>query len=394
MLDESEALSRIVASVSPGPMTWVPIELGLGKVLARDVIGAVDSPPFDNSSMDGYAVRAAEAKAGATIRVSAEEQAAGPDLGLSLREGEAIRIFTGAPMPDGADAVIMQEDVNRDGDVIEILEGVESGEFIRRQGGDVCAGQRILSQGDEITPARIALLASQGISEIPVHTTPLAQIVTTGDELVSPGVSLLPGEIYNSNGPLLQTAVMDAGGTGARSHAMDDPKELAEVLREAFRVADMVIIAGGVSVGERDYVKEVLTDIGVEMDFWRIRLKPGKPFLFGCHPDGPVVFGLPGNPVSAFVTFSLFVRPVIRRLLGFPEEQTSLEKVHAIAGEEIGNRGDRPHYLRGFLKDGVFRLSGSQQSHAVFGLSRANCLVRLEPEETVESGGDVDCFRL
>lgn len=394
MLEESEALSRIISSVSPGSVTWLPIELGLGKVLAQDVTGSVDSPPFDNSSMDGYAVRAEEASTGARIRVAAEEQAAGPDLRLVLREGEAIRIFTGAPLPEGADAVVMQEDVERDGEFIEILEGAEPGEFIRRRGGDVCAGQRILTRGQEITPARIALLASQGIAEIPVHTTPLAQIVTTGDELVDPGVPLMPGEIYNSNGPLLQTAVMAAGGTGAASHAMDDREELTDVLRSAFAVADMVIIAGGVSVGDRDYVKEVLNDLGVETDFWKIRLKPGKPFLFGRHPDGPIVFGLPGNPVSAFVTFSLFVRPVIRRLLGFPGEETGLEKITAVAAEDFSNTGDRPHYLRGKWEDGVVRLSGTQQSHAVFGLSRANCLVRLEAGETVESGQKVDCFRL
>jgi molybdopterin molybdotransferase len=392
MLEESEALRRILETVTPGPVTWVPLELGLDQILSQDMFGLVDSPPFDNSSMDGYAVRAAEAQSGSSIRVAAEEQAAGADLGLTLREGEAIRIFTGAPIPEGADAVIMQEDVERIDESISIVEGVEVGENIRRRGGDVCAGQKLLSRGDLMTPTRIGLLASQGIAEVPVHARPLVQIVTTGDELVEPGVPLLPGEIYNSNAPMLQTCVTRAGGTGAASHAFDDAKELSDVLSAAFAVSDLVVIAGGVSVGERDYVKEVLNDLGVETGFWRVCLKPGKPFLYGRHPDGTAVFGLPGNPVSAFVTFSVFVRPVIRRLLGFSEKETGLEEVRVAAGEELKNKGDRPHYLRGVLENGVVRLSGTQQSHAIFGLSKANCLVRLDPEQVVGEGESVSCF--
>lgn len=391
MLDEAEALDRILDGVSPGPVTWVPVELGLGQFLAQDIHGLVDSPPFDNSSMDGYAVRAGEATTGAVLRIADEEQPAGADLGLELRPGEAIRIFTGAAVPTGADAVVMQEDTQRNGYRLEILEGVEAGENVRRRGGDVCAGQKLLSRGEEITPVRIGLLASQGIPEIPVHSRPLVQIVTTGDELVEPGAPLLPGEIYNSNGPLLYAAVSRAGGTAANSHSCDDREELRATLERAFAVADLVVIAGGVSVGEHDHVRGVLGEMGCTTDFWRIRLKPGKPFLFGRHPDGTPVFGLPGNPVSAFVTFSLFVQPVIRRLLGMSGERSSLPVVRAIANEEIRNPGDRPHYLRGILENGLVRLSGTQQSHAVFGLARANCLVRLGAEETVAAGEEVEC---
>lgn len=390
MIEESEARHRILETVVPGSVVWVPLELGLDQHLAREVLGVIDSPPFDNSSMDGYAVRAGEAQAGSTLPVAELEQAAGADLGFALETGKAIRIFTGAAIPEGADAVIMQEDVERDGDRITVIEGVVAGENIRRRGGDVCAGQRLLERGDLVTPARIGLLASQGIPEIPVHARPLVHIVTTGDELVEPGAPLVPGEIYNSNAPMLQAAVARTGGIGVPSHCYDDREELREAFERAFAASDLLVIAGGVSVGDRDFVREVLKDLGVETDFWRVRLKPGKPFLFGRHPGGTPVFGLPGNPVSAFVTYSIFVAPVIRRLLGMSEEEAIAPAERAVAGEPLANEGDRPHYLRGIREGGTVRLSGTQQSHAIFGLSRADCLVRLEPGKEVAAGEEVD----
>ncbi len=386
MLEETEARQRILDNVEAGAVTWVPLELALGQVLAQDMTGTIDSPPFDNSSMDGYAVRAAEAQTGKSLRVRVEEQPAGLDLSLSCEPGEAVRIFTGAPIPRGADAVIMQEDVVRDGNQISISDGVKKGENIRRRGGDVCGGQKLLSRGDRITPARIGLLASQGFPEIPVHARPLVQVITTGDELVEPGASLIPGEIYNSNSPMLQAAVSRSGGVAAASHAIDDPEQLRLTMERAFAVSNLVIIVGGVSVGERDFVKEVLKELGVTLEFWRVKLKPGKPFLFGRHPDGVPVFGLPGNPVSAFVTYFIFVDPVVRCLLGVPANELVEELEEAVAEDDFNNPGDRPHYLRGVWEKGGVRLSGTQQSHAIFGLSRANCLVRLEPGEQVEKG--------
>lgn len=390
MLEESEALRRILETVEPGAVIWVPVELALDQILAQDMVGVVDSPPFDNSSMDGYAVRADEAATGMSLEVALSEQAAGVDLSLKVNPGEAVRIFTGAPIPEGADAVIMQEDVEREGSMIMISDGVVSGENIRRRGGDVCSGQKLLSRGDLVTPARVGLLASQGIAEVPVHARPLVQIVTTGDELVEAGAPLIPGEIYNSNGPMLQASVQRAGGVGAASHAIDDRVILEETLRKAFATSDLVVIAGGVSVGERDYVKEVLNELGVITDFWRVKVKPGKPFVYGHHPDGTPVFGLPGNPVSAFVTFNLFVKPVIRALLGHGDRCLSENQIEGLAESAMSNQGDRPHYLRGIYEAGKIRLSGTQQSHAIFGLSQANCLVRLNPGQVVETGEMVE----
>ncbi len=396
MLEEWEARRRILEGTSPGSVIWVPLELALDQVIAQDVSAVIDSPVFDNSSMDGYAVRAVEAATGNQLKVNATVQAAGGDLGVHCAPGEAVRVFTGAVIPEGADAVIMQEDVERRGDRIAIIEGVEPGENIRRQGSDVCAGQKLLRRGEVMTPTRLGLLASQGIPEIPVHARPLVQIVTTGDELVEPGAPLIPGEIYNSNSPMLQAAVSKAGGIGAASHACDEPGELKEVLSRALAAADMVVIAGGVSVGERDFVKEALTDLGVITEFWRVKVKPGKPFVFGRHPDGTLVFGLPGNPVSAYVTFSLFVVPVIRKLLGYEvtEGSVGLGEVSGVATEVMSNPGDRPHYLRGICEGGKVRLSGTQQSHAIYGLSRANCLIRLGPEEEIKVGDAVSGFSI
>jgi molybdopterin molybdotransferase len=188
---------------------------------------------------------------------------------------------------------------------------------------------------------------------------------------------------------MLQAAVSRSGGVAESSHALDDPIQLRRTMEKAFAVSDLVVIVGGVSVGERDFVKEVLAELGVTLDFWRVKLKPGKPFLFGRHPNGTPVFGLPGNPVSAFVTFSIFVAPVIRRLLGVPVDDLVEGLEEALAGEAMSNAGDRPHYLRGIWEKGSVRLSGTQQSHAIFGLSQANCLIRLEPGQTVSKGDSV-----
>ena len=392
MLEESEARERILAGIEEGPVIWLPVGLARNRVAAQEIRGIADFPEFDNSSMDGYAVRASETQEGGVLRVSPEEQPAGPDRDLELTSGQAIRIFTGAPIPRGADAVIMQEDVERKGNQITIRESVVVGENIRRRGGDVCSGQKIINQGDALTPARLALLASQGIDEVPVHMNPMIHVVTTGDELVQAGEHRVPGQIYDSNGILLKSAIEDLGGIAEQVHLRDNRELMQQALAILCEVSDFVVIAGGVSVGERDFVKEVLNTIGVETSFWRVRVKPGKPFLYGRHPNGCSVFGLPGNPVSAFVTFQIFVAPALRKWLGFLSRHGSpgtIIKYMGKAGVELANHGDRPHYLRAIVDHGAVYLSGTQQSHAVFGLSKANCLIRLEAGEVVAEGDPV-----
>lgn len=395
MLEEHQARQKILDAVEPGPASALPIAQASGLILAQDIVARLDSPPFDNSSMDGYAVRAVEARTGAILSVAPEAQPAGLDRKAKLEPGGAIRIFTGGAMPEGADAVVMQEDTGREGDQLRIREGVEPGENLRRRGGDVCTGQKLLERGELLSPASIGLLASQGIAEVPVHRRPRVRIVTNGDELVEAGAGLRPGEIHNSNGPMLRAAAEAAGAIAESDHSRDDPGELARVLASGLEDADFVVIAGGVSVGDRDFVGAALDELGVSTEFWKVRIKPGKPFLFGRHPDGALVFGLPGNPVSAYVTFRLFVVPAIRKRLGHRNDQCresagnslpGLRSVEAIAAEAMNNPGDRPHYLRARREGNRIFLSGTQQSHAIFGLSQASCLVRLEPGQAVQAG--------
>lgn len=405
MIDEEEARRRIVSRIEPaGVPETLALAAGLGRILAADLTGRVDLPGFDNAAMDGYAVRVADAPVGAVLPV-AGEQPAGRDLGLALAPGTAIRIFTGAPIPAGAEAVIMQEDVRpaADGATIAIAEAPEPGEWIRRRGADVCAGQRLLAAGSPLTPARIGLLASQGLVTVPVWPRPRVGVVTTGDEVVepAPGASLAPGQLYNSNGPMLEALAAAAGAVARRWHAPDEPDRLRRVLGEALEASDCVVVAGGVSVGARDFVKEGLAGLGVRADFWRVRIKPGKPFLFG-HRDGerPVaVFGLPGNPVSAFVTWHLFVAPALARRSGAapePGHPLGLPPVWGRLERPLANPGDRPHYLRLRIDPatGAFTPSGLQQSHALFGLSRADVLLRLEPEQSLPAGEWVQAWRL
>ncbi len=411
MIEEPEARRRILAAVKAGSEGTEKVALShaLGRVLASDVFGMVDLPGFDNSSMDGYAVRAAEAGDGARLLVSGE-QPAGEDRGLSLESGRAIRIFTGAPIPTGADAVVMQEDVRRvaGSDRIEIIEGVTFGENIRPRGGDVCAGQKIADAGTRLTPALIGLLASQGIDEIAVRLRPKVGIVSTGDEVVEAGSvpsDVLPsGCLYNSNGPMLEALVRELDAVPRRWHAPDEPEALRNTLEEALADSDFVLVAGGVSVGERDFVKETLAELGVTADFWRVRVKPGKPFVFG-HRDRearpPVfVFGLPGNPVSAFVTFHIFAAPAMAlwagRISGDGQvDQLALHPWKARLAQALENPGDRPHYLRMRIDaaTGELRPTGLQQSHALFGLSRADALLRLDAGESLAAGEEVTAWR-
>lgn len=398
MIEEAEARDQILAAVPPTVAEMVPVDAVLGRFAAQEVVARVAIPGFDNSAMDGYAVRAADAVAGARLRVVGE-QPAGIGLELKLGSGEAIRIFTGAPMPDGADAVVMQEDTEREGEVVKVVEGVsERGEFVRRRGGDLCEGQRILAVGGRLTPQRIGLLASQGMAEISVGKLPRIGVLSTGDELVQAGRELGAGEIYDSNGLMLASMaqrLMPGALSVRRYHARDEISEMRAVLERALDENEALVIAGGVSVGDRDLVRPALTDCGVDTGFWRVRLKPGKPFMFGSGDAGrKLVFGLPGNPVSAFVTFEVFVAPALRQWMGAREGEVLPKPIRMVLGEAVANPGDRPHYIRGILDwaTGQFFATGMQQSHALNGLARADALLRLGAGESLDEGAEVSVF--
>ena len=398
MIEEAEARDRILAAVPAPVPEAVALEAALGRYSLEEILAGVAIPAFDNSGMDGYAVRAEDATAGAELRVTGE-QPAGACAGLVLGLGEAIRIFTGAPLPEGADAVVMQEDTERDGSLVRVIEAVaEPGEFVRRRGSDLCEGQRVLSVGDRLSAQRIGLLASQGIAELVVGQLPRVAVVSTGDELVAAGGELGDGQIYDSNGIMLASMaqrLIPGGGTVRRYHARDEMSDLRSVLARALEECEVLVIAGGVSVGDRDLVRPALAESGVETGFWKVRLKPGKPFLFGQGGAGrKLVFGLPGNPVSAFVTFEVFVAPALRRWMGAREDEALPWPIRMELAEAVENPGDRPHYVRGILdwQGGRFSPTGMQQSHALNGLASADALLRLAPGESLAAGIEVSVF--
>jgi molybdopterin molybdotransferase len=386
MISEEEARAKILETVRPLPPRRLGILHALDCFAAEDYFARLPQPNFDNSAMDGYAVIASDSRRGAKLRVIGE-QSAGVDRQLCVSSGETIRIFTGAPIPVGADAVLMQEDVTRIDDEIVVNEDVEAGEFVRKRGCDLSEGQKILSTGERIREATLGLLASQGLAEIYVGGQVRAAIVSGGNELMRAKAKLRPGQIYESNSVLLQALLERCGAVIASSrHCRDDASALQNEFRTAIK-NEVLIVSGGVSVGEHDLVQAALCSLGAKIDIWRVAIKPGKPFLFGRLGDC-FLFGLPGNPVSAFVTFLQFVRPAILKMMGATD--LDLPKVPAILRVDLTNENDRVHYLRGKFEDRHFTPVGRQESHALFGLSQSNALLRVAVGESLKAGDVVD----
>jgi molybdopterin molybdotransferase len=388
VIEEGEARRQILKSIQALPARRVPILQALDGFAAEDCLARLPLPNFDNSAMDGYAVVASSCRTGTHLRIIGE-QPAGVDRGLRVSPGETVRIFTGAPMPAGADAVVMQEDVTRDGDKIVLNADVNPGDFVRRRGCDLSEGQKILSKGERIRAATLALLASQGFSEVTIGGEVGVAIVSTGDELVKPGARIKQGQIYESNSVLLQSLLQRCNAT-VRSveNCPDDQHSLTEALKRGLRY-HVLIISGGVSVGEHDIVKSTLLSLGARIDIWRVAIKPGKPFLFG-QAGSCAVFGLPGNPVSTFITFLQFVRPAVLKMMSASDGELAPTKVTAESDVDLHNDGERAHYLRGRFENGKFLAVGRQESHALFGLSQSNALLRLAPGESVKKGAAVE----
>jgi molybdopterin molybdotransferase len=318
VLAPADAQARILAALSdvaPLPPERVPLADALGRALAEDLAAGADLPSFDASTMDGYALRAADAAGpGARLPV-AFEVFAGRPAAAPLAAGTCCRIYTGAPLPEGADTVEQQEQVRRSGRAAVFLRPAERGRFVRPRGSDVAAGEVALPSGAPLDPGAIALAAGLGRAELLVHRRPRVVILPTGDEVVPVGRVPQPGQIVETNGHALAAAARDAGADPILlPAARDDAGALRRALAAA-RGADVLVTTGGVSVGARDLVRAALAAAGARLDFWRVAMRPGKPFTFGRWGEA-AVFGLPGNPVSALVTFELFVRPALRALAG------------------------------------------------------------------------------
>ena len=323
MIDWTDARQMMLDRARPGKPESVPLKGALGLILASEVRARHDVPPFDNSAMDGYAVCAADSAGASPVRPVALETMgflpAGEWAESAIVPGQATKIMTGAPVPPGADAVIMVEVTRTDGKRVEILSEVVEGENIRRAGEDVREGDRVAEEGDRLTPALIGLIAAVGHPEVKVHSRPRVGILITGDELVEPGEDLPPGKIRNSNAYSLYAQVLDVGAEPVEFDVVpDDPTRLRDAFSEAFGRCDLVLSSGGVSMGDLDFVEDSVGEAGAEILFTAIAQKPGKPMVGGAVGD-VLFFGLPGNPVSVMVCFEVYVRPIIRKMLGFAD---------------------------------------------------------------------------
>jgi molybdopterin molybdotransferase len=386
--------SKVLERIAP----LKPLRLGLleahGCVLAEDVVAATDVPAFRNSAMDGYAVRAAEIAEGDELQVIGEIAAGAAHL-VEPGPGQAVRIMTGAPLPPGADAVVPVEITDEVEDRVRVRTGLRPGDNVRTAGEDVRAGQTVLKMGTWLGAADIGMCAAVGLDDILVYPRPRVVVVSTGDELAEPGAPLAPGQIRDSNSYMLTTMAREAGATAYRLPIVrDDPRALREAFEGALAHADLVVTSGGVSAGRYDFVKQVLSELG-DVRFTKVGMQPGMPQAFGCavrdRSHKVPCFGLPGNPVSAYVSFEVFVRPAIRKLQG----RTDLHRprVTAVLDAPVKSPAHKVSFVRVTLHrmgDGVWhaRSTGSQGSGILRSVVLADGLAEIPAEVTEVSAGE------
>jgi molybdopterin molybdotransferase len=399
MLQLEEALQRVLAAVPPSVGETVSLNEAAGRVLVETISSPVDLPPFDNSAMDGYAVRAEDIST-ATIEKPAVLRlagriAAGETPRDHVEPGTCVRLFTGSVLPPGADAVVMQEDTTvdpQDAALVRVTDAVKPWENVRFRGEDIKCGEVVLETGAPLGAAQLALLAATGIGNLKAARQPVLGVLATGSELREAGAPLGEGQIYESNRATIATLARQAGAVVKIFPLVaDSPDATRDALERIFSECDCVVSTGGVSVGEHDYVKEAFAALGGEINLWRVAIKPGKPFVFGRWKD-KLLFGLPGNPVSAFVTFLVLVRPALRRWQGAAE--ISLPAHPGTLAEPLANRGDRRHFVRVEVDgEGRVRPAGVQASHRLASLARATGLVEVPPETALPSGAAVRVLR-
>lgn len=377
MITVEEARARILAAFAPLAAEQVALTEGLGRVLADDIVARVTQPPSAVSAMDGYAVRAADvAKVPVRLRVTGYAQA-GHALAGNLQAGEAARIFTGAALPPGADAVVIQEDTTASGDQVEVRESVHAGRHVRSAGTDFNKGDILLRKGRRLTARDIGIAAAMNAPWLRVTRRPRIAILATGDEVVMPGEPIGPTQIVSSNSLSLSAFVTACGGEPIHLGIAPDDLNVLQRMAAAAAGADLLVTSGGASVGEHDLVQKALGAAGMELDFWKIAMRPGKPVLFGRVGATPVL-GLPGNPVSALVGSTLFLRPAIDRMLGLTA--SAAPGATAILGRDLPENDSREDYLRAEASyDSTGRLVATpfpKQDSAMLSLmARADCLI-------------------
>jgi molybdopterin molybdotransferase len=387
MIPVAEALQQVLDLVAPLEVEEVPLRQAAGRVLARDVTATRTQPPFAAASMDGYALRRAEVEPDAMFKVVGEA-AAGHRFRGTLKAGQAVRIFTGAPIPDGADFVVIQEDTTRRGDLITLGHKIGTKDNIRPAGGDFAKGQKI-SAPLLLRPADIALLAAMNIARVPVARKPIIAILATGDELVQPGETPAEDQIVASNSFGL-AAMFE--GKGADVRMLPVARDNAASLKQAFSLAkgvDLIITIGGASVGDHDLVAPVAAEIGMEQSFYKVAMRPGKPLMAGRLGDA-VMLGLPGNPVSAMVCGTVFGVPLLRKMLGLGSEPLPMQE--APLGVDLPQNGPRTHYMRAHLRDGQLFPDDRQDSSLLSVLATANALMVRPVDDAPRKAGDTAHF--
>ena len=388
-LVDAEAAAALVLDGTPVlPVEQVHVGEAVGRVLAEDMLAPAELPAFPSSAVDGFAMRAAEG--GATRRIVGESAAGRPFAG-ELQPGTAARILTGGVVPDGADVVVMVEDVQLDGATVTVPAGLRPGTNFHRPGADVRAGELVLTKGTQLGAAELGLAAALGFARVEVYRRPRVALMSTGDELVEVGNRPARGQITDSNRWALLAALREAGaGVTSLGIAPDEPDALRKLVVEALESADVLVTSGGVSVGTHDLVKPLLESLGT-VHIGRVKLKPGKPFTFATLPDGKLAFGLPGFPVSSLVTFEVFVRPALRKLQGFSSLQRPTLAVRLAYDARAA--GDRTEYQRVTLRregaELVAESTGSQSSSRLLSLAGAHALVRVAPGDVGISSGTI-----
>lgn len=394
MISVKEALSTILASIKSLGIEKVGILDSLGRVLAEDIIANRDHPPWDNSAMDGYTliyddIKKASNKTPAIIKVTGEIPA-GRLPTMKIRQGEAVKIMTGAPIPEGADTVVRVEDTKLSGDMVSVFKQGEKGDNIRRRGEDVRSGDIVIEKGKSIRPAEIGMMASVGRAFVYVYQRPRAAIMSTGDEIADLDEEISPEKILNSNSYALRSLVMETGCIPTLlGIARDNKEDLTRRLKDGLS-AEAILISGGVSMGDYDFVKDVLAEMGMEMKFWKVSMKPGQPLAFGTIKGKPV-FGLPGNPVSAMVSFYQFARPALKKMGG--HKALYLNVIDAITDEDLEKKAGRTHFIRAIIdvKDGIYhaRSTGDQGSGILTSMVKADGLIVIPEESGPKKAGDM-----
>lgn len=400
MISYEEALSTVLSHARPLPARRLKLENLLGSYLARPLVAGHDMPLFDNSAVDGFGVHLADAGLAskdipARLSLSGVVQA-GDQRNMSLQPGEAVKILTGAPVPAGAEAIVMREYCEERENDVFIQQKPRPEENIRKQGEEFRKGDTILPAGTLVTPPVIGLLAACGQTSFHAHQKPRVALISTGNELIKPGKPLAPGQIYESNSYTLAAALNQLGIHPYKIyHVKDESSATRRTLSNALRESDVVIPLGGVSVGDYDLVKETLAELGVQRIFWKIAIKPGKPIYFGKSGNGigkreKLVFGLPGNPVSALLTFHQLVQPALLKMMGAQEPLPI--KLQAILTTSLRKKAGRLEFVRGIMAVKGEQLTVTptfgQDSHMLSGISRANCLIHFPINQELLSEWD------